>query len=662
MAIFSLKKSDISGNKPSTLEFGELAINYRDGKLFYKNANGEVTEYTNNSVYTNLIFETYADATNAINSILDGQIITCISDNLRYIKRNDWLEVHSEIDNGGTNVKRYGAVGDGSDATAAFNMAAASCIAINNIPPPRGNLPRAPIGNIHVPAGDYLLSSMIDVQGKHINWILDSGANVRNIKYLNGNVIRPGQRHIGTHHGSMDYAVTYAIRGNTDNDAPAEITGISESNQLAIYSDRDSVGLYVDNVSPPAVIDCDTATYTANSVTLPWVPSIDAVRKYRVGMFIDTKHSTKYSGIITGWSPNGRIIYVTDWWMVGDTSSAKIPPDDIGCVVNGFTKVWAVNANIALYADAPATSAAGFELGVFNHKGHSPYNLDDAHLRVWGMDVVNLHPSITSQCAYIARGPFRYAYAAREQENGFYYKGQGNPFKFDNQFGHELYRVGSNGDLILGNNKVTSAPHIVFRSSGNESITDASIGVTGGDGSAYGGTLVIRASSIVPGGNHFRPLTDNTMAMGAASYRWTQVYAATGSIQTSDRREKTLINPIDDKVLDAWGEVSFMVYKWIESVRTKGEDLARWHFGIIAQDVQQAFERHGLDGTKYGLLCYDDFGEIESSQTNNDVLADKKESGGRWGIRPEQCLFLEAAYLRRRCERIEHRLEKLEAK
>lgn len=38
-----LKKSGVTGNVPASLEFGELALNYADGKLFYKASNGTIT-------------------------------------------------------------------------------------------------------------------------------------------------------------------------------------------------------------------------------------------------------------------------------------------------------------------------------------------------------------------------------------------------------------------------------------------------------------------------------------------------------------------------------------------------------------------------------------------------------------------------------------------
>ena len=173
----------------------------------------------------------------------------------------------------------------------------------------------------------------------------------------------------------------------------------------------------------------------------------------------------------------------------------------------------------------------------------------------------------------------------------------------------------------------------------------------------------------------YRPSVDNAVALGSVTGRWTQLYAANGTINTSDGREKTSPLPIDDAVLDAWADVQLIAFQWLEMVAQKG-DAARWHFGVIAQQVRDAFTAHGLDGTRYGLLCYDEWedqyepvmavrenpetGEQEEYDTGEVQLV--RAAGNRWGIRADQCLFLEAAYQRRRSDRIEQRLIELENK
>ena len=44
-----LKNSGTSSNTPSSLEHGELAINYADGKIFYKNSGNSIVEFTTTS-------------------------------------------------------------------------------------------------------------------------------------------------------------------------------------------------------------------------------------------------------------------------------------------------------------------------------------------------------------------------------------------------------------------------------------------------------------------------------------------------------------------------------------------------------------------------------------------------------------------------------------
>lgn len=189
----------------------------------------------------------------------------------------------------------------------------------------------------------------------------------------------------------------------------------------------------------------------------------------------------------------------------------------------------------------------------------------------------------------------------------------------------------------------------------------------------------------------FGPNGDNSVSCGTASKRVSVYYGATGSINTSDEREKTEILTVDDALLDAWGEVNHVTFKWIESVASKGDE-ARTHFGVIAQQIRDAFEAKGIDGTKYGLLCYDQWDDqwepilekrtfdVEKERwdegenklvkyTVQEVrevdTGEKKlvmEAGERWGIRADQCAFIEAAYQRRRCDRMEARLTALESR
>lgn len=198
------------------------------------------------------------------------------------------------------------------------------------------------------------------------------------------------------------------------------------------------------------------------------------------------------------------------------------------------------------------------------------------------------------------------------------------------------------------------------------------------------GVLVISAPAKI--GGNLIPATDNTAALGISTNRWTQVFAASGTINTSDAREKEQIQPYPDAVLDAWGDVELRQYIFSAAYESKG-DAARIHAGVIAQQIMAAFAAHGLDATRYGLLCHDAWPAQEEVSHVEMVTVSEGEqdadgayvtlpvyeertvvdipfspAGDRWGVRYEEALCLEAAYQRRRADRIEARVAALEAR
>lgn len=103
-----------------------------------------------------------------------------------------------------------------------------------------------------------------------------------------------------------------------------------------------------------------------------------------------------------------------------------------------------------------------------------------------------------------------------------------------------------------------------------------------------------------------RPGTNGTIANGFSNSRWSVVYAVSGSINTSDARQKQQVRDLNDaeRAVAMRLKSLIRVFKFNDAVAEKGEN-ARIHVGILAQEVKEAFEAEGLDGFKYGLLCYD---------------------------------------------------------
>ena len=167
------------------------------------------------------------------------------------------------------------------------------------------------------------------------------------------------------------------------------------------------------------------------------------------------------------------------------------------------------------------------------------------------------------------------------------------------------------------------------------------------------------------------PCTDNSQNLGNASYRWSQVYAGSGSINTSDSRCKASVAVASDTLLDAIGAIPIHTFQFTDAVEKKGSDAARFHAGVIAQEVASAFQSKGLDATRYGLFCHDTWqdeyetvevvdqpevldenGEVVSPAVTHTEQKLITAAGDRYGIRYEELLMLECARLRRELQRV----------
>lgn len=157
----------------------------------------------------------------------------------------------------------------------------------------------------------------------------------------------------------------------------------------------------------------------------------------------------------------------------------------------------------------------------------------------------------------------------------------------------------------------------------------------------------------------WRANSDNIIDLGSSGARFKNVYAGSGTINTSDRNKKQSIESIPDKVLDAWSDVNYQQFKFNDAVDEKGEE-ARFHVGIIAQEIEETFKKHGLNAFDYGILCYDEWDDIYEEVDGDMVLVTEK--GSLYSIRSDECLMLESALMRRNTRRLEDKIKLLEEK
>lgn len=136
---------------------------------------------------------------------------------------------------------------------------------------------------------------------------------------------------------------------------------------------------------------------------------------------------------------------------------------------------------------------------------------------------------------------------------------------------------------------------------------------------------------------------DNATDLGGATFRFKTVYAGTGAINTSDGREKQQVQDINQAAIRAVRRVNLVQFKFNDAVQAKG-DGARWHFGVIAQQVKEAFEAEGLDAFAYGLLCYDEWEALPEIVDEEGVIVQvARPAGNRYGVRYDELFSLKLA-------------------
>ena len=263
--------------------------------------------------------------------------------------------------------------------------------------------------------------------------------------------------------------------------------------------------------------------------------------------------------------------------------------------------------------------------------------------------------------------------------------------------GTQRFKINSNGLLLTGTSSlyvngqetITSSRniqnvvnysntdgHSTFNRTGNAPVIINRLGTTGASGTSNGEILNFKTASTkranigynVPYGTRFHigfntgsfglqfynfsssmyiaPSTqdgankDNLVDLGVSGSRFDDIYATNGTIQTSDRNEKQDIQALTDAETRVATACKGLIrrFRWVDSVQRKGDD-ARYHFGAIAQDVEDAFTAEGLNAGDYALFIKNHWWEHEGASY---PTAEAAPSGAvekiRRGIRYNQLL------------------------
>ena len=187
-------------------------------------------------------------------------------------------------------------------------------------------------------------------------------------------------------------------------------------------------------------------------------------------------------------------------------------------------------------------------------------------------------------------------------------------------------REGSDGSIIEFRKDGSTVGSIGSTSTGGGSI------IIGNDSSGIMFRGDLTGSAFIPANPSTGAQVDNTLDVGHSAIRFDDLYATNGTIQTSDRNEKQDIEELSEAEQRVAVACKGLMrkFRWQDSVAEKGDE-ARTHFGIIAQDLQDAFTAEGLDAGDYAMFIsttwYEKEVEVDAVEAVEAVEATYDEDG-----------------------------------
>ncbi len=118
------------------------------------------------------------------------------------------------------------------------------------------------------------------------------------------------------------------------------------------------------------------------------------------------------------------------------------------------------------------------------------------------------------------------------------------------------------------------------------------------------------------------PLNDSTADLGSSASKWNNIYAANGTIQTSDRNEK---NTIDE--LTSEQALSLLMGLISKTYKMNNGTSGRTHWGFISQDIEELLEELGWSSLDFGgfikspkTIIVEEEEEYEDTDENGEII------------------------------------------
>lgn len=355
--------------------------------------------------------------------------------------------------------------------------------------------------------------------------------------------------------------------------------------------------------------------------------------------------------------PQGAQSQFTDVYVLEKTTSAPKPRGFIGFEIYGrgvtltACKVW--TTNLASNVDVSQSSKTGYLVGRNNvqllgcfcdgmhyalnvaNYNNAAYNTGAAHID----DFNEQHTAIS----FLAPGSLR----PKGTVSGSVTNGDANQSEYIDAEYKYKYSDGTKWLMSRydGWNIYTGATYSYnHKTSSAATNFDSRVVFSGGDTTSNVdnmGVVNFLVNKFWSSATEIGPSTDNVATLGWPTRRCSVGYFGSPPVVTSDFNEKEQISDPDEVEKRVAARLKGMIrtFKFKSSVDAKGDNDARWHFGVIAQEVKAAFEAEGLVAENYALFCCDEWGEqAEVRDEDGAVIQEYQAAGSRYGIRYEELI------------------------
>lgn len=210
-------------------------------------------------------------------------------------------------------------------------------------------------------------------------------------------------------------------------------------------------------------------------------------------------------------------------------------------------------------------------------------------------------------------------------DNGFYFGNIGSAEGVDGW--HAGFKISAGGGILTCYNP--DGLQLAIGSTSYATLSNVSFRPTTNAGIGIGAATVRFNAGYLTGWNFtaasLLPTTTAASNIGSPSNTVNNIYAQNAVTVVSDRNYKAYVQDIPQALIDAVGSVKYQMWQLRDAIAEKTEAEARWHVGVIAQEVKDAITEAGLDWKRYGLITYQE----------TSVVIQKDEDGNYSPVDPE---------------------------